>query len=155
MKKHVSITIGFVVLLGIVGFFLFTSFAPKKDGEEFQSQTETRPVFTWRFEALDTDEFFTPRTQVFLHDGVYEHDLGVYEGSCFSISESAWELLPDEISGAICWWAGGGREIGVFLRNGIFTLEEGFIEEGSEESSGFRGEFTPHNISIPGYAEVR
>lgn len=51
------------------------------------------------------------------------------------------ELLENEISGMLCWWAGGGDEVGVFKENGIYLLKKGAQEEPYATEPGFRGDF--------------
>ncbi|MEK7068304.1 MAG: hypothetical protein AAB964_00635, partial [Patescibacteria group bacterium] len=64
-------------------------------------------------------------------------------GNCFSVAGSSWELLENELTGAICYSAGGGKEIGVFEEGGTLVLKEGEVEEGGAETPGFRGNFAP------------
>ena len=82
-----------------------------------------------------------PRTGVVLVAIGNTYPVGEYDGSCFVIEESSWTLLENEKSGVICWWAGGGSEVGVFDEGGVLTLKEGILDEGSSEVPGFRGDF--------------
>lgn len=104
---------------------------------------ETPPVGdvpVWTLEHVPT-EGDVPQTRVSLTYNNVEYPLGVYDGACFLIEESAWELLPEEETGVICYWAGAGIEIGVFNTNGVRTVQQGIIEEPSAEFEGLRGEF--------------
>lgn len=97
---------------------------------------------TFAFDPAGTDESGAPETTVSVVWGGKSYDAGTYQGNCFSIAESAWELAPGEESGAICWWAGGGTEIGVFPEGNDLAVKRGFLEEGSAEVEGSRGNFT-------------
>ncbi len=89
-------------------------------------------------ETTDSD---APMTAVELQIDEEKRTVGTYEGSCFVIEESEWKLYEGEISGVICWWAGGGTEIGIFEENGVRVVKVGTIEEGSPEEPGIRGNF--------------
>lgn len=83
-----------------------------------------------------------PLTSVTLRANGVQRNIGTYEGTCFVIEGSAWQLLPGEKSGVICWWAGGGTEIGVFEENGKLVVKTGDVDEGTAEGGGVRGNFT-------------
>ena len=103
-----------------------------------------REEFAWSFVDRGVDaETSMPKTDVALRIRGIDVPLGTYDGNCFSIAGSQWELLRGEVSGAICYFAGGGTEIGVFEENGSLVLKQGDVEEGSAEVPGFRGNFVP------------
>ena len=52
-----------------------------------------------------------------------------------------WSLYESEKTGVICWWAGGGSDIGIFEEGGKLVLKVGSLDEGSAEIPGFRGNF--------------
>lgn len=99
--------------------------------------------FSWELSKLAEDPTMpeVPRTGVLLQVGNERHPLGIFEGSCFVIAESSWTFLPGELSGVICWWAGGGSEVGVFEENGALVVRQGVLDEGTAETAGFRGDF--------------
>jgi len=100
--------------------------------------------FTWSF--IDRGVSATtsmPYTDVSLRIRGVDVPLGTYEGTCFAVAGSQWPLLRGELSGAICYWAGGGKEVGVFEENGSLVLKEGDVDEGDAEHEGFRGNFVP------------
>jgi hypothetical protein len=100
--------------------------------------------FTWSFVDRGVDaQTSTPKTDVALRIAGVDVPLGTYDGSCFAVVGSAWNLLPGEVSGAICYWAGGGKEIGVFEEGGKLVLKEGTVEEGDAETPGSRSNFKP------------
>jgi hypothetical protein len=131
MKKALWVLVVLVVLVGLVLFM----------GRDDQVAL---PGFSWQFtEAGTTDDGFVPLTAVTLQTSSGEsYDLGTYEGTCADMVTSSWELLENEIAGAICWFAGGGREIGMFQRDGELVVVVGDIEEGTAETEGFRENFS-------------
>lgn len=100
---------------------------------------ENVDTYTWRYEEVAASEFDAPQTRVFLDTSSGAHDLGVYTGSCADIP--AENLLQGEITGVLCWWAGGGEELGVFKEGNSYFVRKGVQEESSAESEGFRGNF--------------
>ena len=99
---------------------------------------------TWEFEEVGTDEETgAPETRVIMKVEGDSTDLGTYEGSCSEIKGSSWSLVEGEVSGVICWFAGGGTEIGVFEEaNGSLVVKKGVLDEGSAEEPGMRGGFS-------------
>lgn len=123
-----------VTLVALVGLVLFVG----------HDRQVTFPEFSWQFvEAGTADDGFVPLTAITLQTssgGSYA--LGTYEGTCADMVTSSWELSENEIAGAICWFAGGGKEIGVFQKNDELVVMVGDIEEGTAETEGFRGNFS-------------
>ncbi|OHA32914.1 MAG: hypothetical protein A2928_04475 [Candidatus Taylorbacteria bacterium RIFCSPLOWO2_01_FULL_45_15b] len=100
--------------------------------------------YTWEFvEGAVATTTGIPKTAVILKAGTKVYSAGTYEGTCFDVtaSTSAWILLEGEMAGAICWWAGGGTELGVFTENGKQVVKKGELDEGSDEVPGTRGNF--------------
>ncbi len=98
--------------------------------------------FSWMFKDIGEDpETFAPRTSVALKVSDKTYDLGIYNGSCFEIEAVTWEFLPNEKAAVICWWAGGGNEIGVFQESQNLVVKIGQLDEGSAETPSFRGNF--------------
>lgn len=102
----------------------------------------------WSFQSAGEDtETGAPKTTVTLRNGETAYSIGTYIGSCMDIRASSWKIAEDEgeIAGAICWFAGGGQEIGVFSENGKAVVRVGEIgegqpaEEGEPETPAFRG----------------
>lgn len=96
--------------------------------------------YAWDFEALGEDRG-VPRTEVALKVGPDYHTIGTYAGTCFDMKGSSWVMDADEIAGAICWWAGGGKEIGVYREGDTYVIKAGDLDEGTAETGGFRGNF--------------
>lgn len=119
-------------LAAVAGFLYFFSVAPQQTGAG---------KFEWKLTELpETGE--VPRTAIALTYRGSIFSAGEYEGNCFVIENSDWQLLEKELSGVICWWAGGGTEIGVFDEGGEYPVaKSGDVEEGSAEVQGFRGNF--------------
>ncbi len=93
--------------------------------------------YQWRFVEWGTDEM--PQTQVALVANGKSHIIGIYDGSC-AVMEG--EYLEYEVSKVICWFAGGGHEIGVFEEPGQVVVRVGDVDEGASGIPGFRGNFT-------------
>ena len=103
--------------------------------------SEDKHSVVWKFDDAGTAKDGSSKTKVtVIWDGA-AHDAGTYEGSCSEIDGSAGTLQDGEVSGALCWFAGAGDEIGIFDDNGQFVLKHGEQQEPSGESQGFRGNF--------------
>lgn len=96
------------------------------------------PAIAWEFESAgEVDGTPQTRVQAFI-DGT-THELGVSQGSCAEIE--AENLQENQVSGALCWYAGAGDEYGIFVENERYVVKKGVQEEGTAESQGFRGDF--------------
>lgn len=98
-------------------------------------------TYEWSFKSLPEDAQGIPQTAVMLSVDGAAREVGTYEGSCMVIEGSSWKLLDGEHAGAICYFAGGGTEIGVFEENNTMVVKQGFVDEGSAEVAGTRGGF--------------
>ncbi len=78
-----------------------------------------------------------PQTAVTLTVKGRSYGVGSYDGTCSPVAT----LVPGELSGIQCYYAGGGTELGVFSDNGKVVLKKGDIDEGSDETAPFRGNF--------------
>ncbi len=97
---------------------------------------------SWTFDSLPEDSATgAPMTKVTVTWDGTTHDAGTYQGSCAEIDGSNGTLQDAQVSGALCWWAGAGDEIGVFAENATFVLKHGEQQEPSAEAQGFRGNF--------------
>lgn len=113
----------------------------KKDGD--MSSKVSSSQFAWSFQNVGTEEDTgAPMTAVTLRADGAPYDVGTYQGDCFVIEDSNWELEDNEVSGVICYFAGGGSEVGVFRENGALVVKTGQLDEGSAEIAGVRGNFT-------------
>ncbi len=107
-----------------------------------ESPTTAKHSVAWKFEQVSEDkETGAIKTKVTVTWDGTSHDAGTYEGSCAEIDGSNGTLSDGEVSGALCWYAGAGDEIGVFSENGTFVLKHGEQQEPSGEGEGFRGNF--------------
>lgn len=108
---------------------------------------DTAPLkeeFTWSFVDRGVDASTSvPKTDVALRVAGVDVPLGTFDGTCTAIAGSSWPFLPNEISGAICYFAGGGKEIGVFEEGNKLVLKEGDLSEGDAEHPGTRSNFVP------------
>ena len=96
-------------------------------------EASSQSSYKWTFEEAELSPDRIPATRVFIN-GKF---VGQYNGSCSEIAGSSWTLMPGETSGVICWYAGGGHEVGVFGNE----VRVGELDEGSAESPSFRGNF--------------
>lgn len=114
----------------------------KKIGPFAEMSATNSAEISWKFESQGDDlESGAPLTRVSVTIGGVLSDLGLFTGSCSQISNSSWGLVEGEVDGAICWWAGGGEEIGIFEENGELVIKKGQLDEGSAEVAGVRGNF--------------
>lgn len=140
--------IGILIILAFLiagGYWLYKSknnelVVIKQEGGQEKAQEPAE--IKWTFTSAGEDSVSgAPLTKVVLRAGEKTYELGIYQGSCSEIKGSSWSLVENEQSGVICWWAGGGTEIGVFEENGKLVVKKGTIEEGTAEGGGFRGDF--------------
>jgi hypothetical protein len=113
----------------------------EKIKESAESEGGLRPSFLWEFFPAGEDELGTPRTSVTLSINGEAHEIGTFDGSCLVVNGSSWELAQHELTGVICWFAGGGDEVGVFYEEGEYVVKQGVLEEGAEGESGMRGNY--------------
>jgi|SRR3989344_1254172 len=130
-----------VLLVVLAGIFYFVDMGTAP-GEGMPMETGKQVTYEWRMEGVtDAEGVREAQTYVSLVTMGNEYRIGTFDGSCFVIEESSWTLVENEKSGVICWWAGGGSEIGVFDEGGKLVLKQGSLEEGDAETPGFRGDF--------------
>ncbi len=139
-----------VLVLGGIGYLLLNQSAKAPSASEealegenaAEEQVGEKPSFLWEFAPAGGDgETGAPRTAVTLSVNGEARDIGTFDGSCLVINGSSWELAPNELTGVICWFAGGGDEVGVFYENGQYVVKQGVLEEGAEGESGMRGNY--------------
>ena len=108
-----------------------------------KAEAPTSGDYGWQLTELPKDPAAPdkPRTGVALNVGGKVSEMGRFDGNCFVIEESAWQLEENEKSGVICWWGGGGSEVGVFTEGGRDVVKVGQLDEGNAEIPGFRGNF--------------
>lgn len=137
-----KIWIGIVVLLLVIvaAVWLIKTPAPAQESMESTNSSPEKVVFTWNITERGEKDGI-PQSGVTLTSGGKTYDAGVFSGSCAEIDGTSWTLVEGEKTGVICWWAGGGNEIGIFEENGTFVLKVGSLDEGSAEVPGFRGDF--------------
>lgn len=148
MFKYPAALFG-LIFLGLVAWWVFVIIPQSKESMELSQEeiaTTTEPVAQWQwiFDPAGEDaQIGAPLTRVVLRNGDTSYAVGTLIGGCFDITQSDWELLTEqgEFAGAICWWAGGGTEIGVFSEGGRAVVKMGDIDEGTAEGGGSRGNF--------------
>lgn len=148
-----NIIIGILVVLALAaagGYWLYKDKSNEplviKQEASSENKQESPQDLRWIFEdSGENQPSGAPLTKLSLEAGSKIYDLGTHEGSCSEIAGSSWELLEGEVYGVICWWAGGGTEIGIFKEGEKLVVKKGVIrvgrEEGTVEDGGFRGEF--------------
>lgn len=104
---------------------------------DMASPAATDGAYQWHFTEWGTDE--KPQTRVVLVADGKSHTIGTYDGSC-AVQEG--DYLQYEKSKVVCWYAGGGHEIGVFEEPGQVVVRVGDVDEGASGTEGFRGNFT-------------
>jgi hypothetical protein len=100
------------------------------------------PTVSWTFEKSG-DQDLSPQNKVTLTFNGKNIEVGTYAGLCVPLEAPVGDsgLLPGEVSGVLCWWAGGGDEIGVFKEGDGYVVKVGAQDEGDAQSAGFRGDF--------------
>jgi hypothetical protein len=94
---------------------------------------------SWTFaEAGEKDGI--PQTQVSFAVDAKVTVVGTFEGHCADMKGSAWTMRDGATAGAVCWFAGGGTEIGAFHENGKYVIKTAVLDEGTAETAGVRGE---------------
>lgn len=106
------------------------------------------PAMTWLFtEAMPDESLSMPRTTVALRVGCplgargCEESViqaGTFPGLCTVIEQPE---SQNELTGVLCWFAGGGDEIGVFEEGQRLVLKKGELGEPTAETPPFRGNF--------------
>lgn len=137
MQSKVAWVVGLVIAVGAGAIFL-VGYNDGKQASGVQTPDTAGPTYTWQInEATSTDEAM-PRSRVSIAFNQEVREVGTYDGTC---SVQTTDLLPNEESKVVCWFAGGGSEIGVFNENGVKVIKVGDLDEGSAEEAGFRGNF--------------
>ncbi len=152
MNKNIVIVVLLIAIAGGVYYW----YGHRNSSTSMQAMERTTPSETvpasqeslgkhsveWKFDPLPEDAATgAPMTKVTVTWDGASHDAGTYQGSCAEIDGSNGTLQDGQVSGALCWWAGAGDEIGVFSENGGFVLKHGEQQEPSAEAQGFRGNF--------------
>lgn len=141
MKKILSVI--FVVIVLMFAVFLFTRDSSNNTdsniADESTLESVSRKDFKWKFETEESSNVEAAKTKVTLNFQGKDYDAGRFDGSCSEIA--AENLLPDEVSGVLCWFAGFGDEIGIFVEENQMILKHGEQSGGTEGEEGFRGNF--------------
>lgn len=155
----VGIGVG-IVAIGVGGFFLYPQAKPQavactmeakicpdgsavgRVGPQCEFAPCPMPKLTWSFVDVGDDTVRgIPHTEVTVAMNDKKYNAGTYEGNCTDIKNSSWQLVAGEEAGAICWWAGGGVELGIFEEAGHLVIKKGLLDEGGAETPGIRGNF--------------
>jgi len=142
--------IGVLVILAILaagrGYYFYSKNGVSAPATSTATTTESSSNDTtrvaqvsWVIEDITDGTMDVPKSKVSIRfEGAAPRLVGTYDGSCAEIAGSSWTLLPGEKSGVICYYAGGGNEVGVFEVDGKLVVKEGVLDEGSAEVAGTR-----------------
>ncbi len=140
--KFIIGLIALAIVASGVYFFLWPHQTPTTDVSSSTTQNTGPGELRWDItDTGTTSPNGAPLTSVTLYASGTSHDLGTFEGSCSEINGTSWQLLQNETAGVICYFAGGGTELGIFAENNTFTLKKGDVSEGDAETPGTRGNF--------------
>lgn len=104
------------------------------------------PTIVWSMTEAGETDFGAPLSEVMVEVNSELYNLGTASGSC---AEGTLELLENQVSSFLCWWAGFGTEFAVFAEGNNLLIQKGIVEEGTAETEGFRGDYkTLHTLSI-------
>jgi len=143
MTEKIAGTVAVLAVVLIGGYFTYKGLSDDDVGVVQAPQIpDSASSVVWAFDPAGTDESDAPLTSVSVIAAGKTYDAGTYQGSCFTVADSSWELLPGELTGAICWWAGAGTEVGLFEEGDELVVKRGYLEEGTEETGPTRGEFS-------------
>lgn len=143
MKYLLALVLAAVFLIAGAWYHATKTKAPEpasadQEAEQAAAGGAIAPAIAWEFmDAGEVDGIPQTRVKVFI-DGE-THELGVSQGSCAELT--AENLEENQVSGALCWYAGAGDEYGVFIENERYVVKKGVQEEPTAESAGFRGDF--------------
>jgi hypothetical protein len=151
MHKVVGI-VSVIILLGLGVWWLVIvpglnqpAPIPADPDGQIATSTDATSQWQWVFDEAGTEKASgAPITRVALRNGETSYLVGTFTGTCMDMRTSSWKLHEDEaeLAGAVCWWAGGGNEIGVFSEDGVAAVKVGELDEGDAENAPFRGNFT-------------
>lgn len=141
MTEKIAGTVAILAVVLVAGYLIYQGLTDTDANRVVPQQEPSSEIVTWAFDPAGTDENDTPLTAVSVIWEGKTFDAGTHQGTCFTIEGSSWELLPQERSGVICWWAGGGTEVGLFEEGGELTVRRGYLDEGTAEEAGMRGGF--------------
>jgi hypothetical protein len=129
-----------VIVAGVIGYYI----QPKPQAQvttQDQVAVTPTPASTSSPQATPTFLWTFPDGKVTLTANGKNYAAGTFQGNCSVVGNTSWPLLANEVTGVICYFAGGGDEVGVFKENGGYVLKQGVVEEGDAETPGFRGQF--------------
>jgi len=139
MSKKIKVSVIIIGILMLIFSILINASIIKIGTDTLNPYIIESPVtkedINWTFtEKIESDGFNPPQNEVTLQIKDKKYIAGIYEGSC-SVTNT--KLLINQISGAICWWAGGGVELGVFIQDKKLVLKRRPIDKGNTEYPSF------------------
>lgn len=147
MRKGTSGILVIVIALLALAAYALVRIAPRAAAPTQQQDAMPqfgadmyRGGYGWTFVPAGTEAGTElPLTHVSVKVNGKDYDLGTHAGSCSALSDE--QLLPEEVSGVLCWFGGGGNELGVFKEGNGLVIKQGVQDEGDAENGGFRGDF--------------
>lgn len=140
-----NIAAGIILLLALIGgaAYYYMEHRPEVNpsGMEETSEADRRmmPAVEWSFRdnGYDESKSADTTTVTLTVDGT-SHEVGTYLGSCAEVAES--ERPDGAISAALCWFAGAGDEIGLYIGAADeLVVQKREIQEPTAESAEYRG----------------
>jgi len=143
ISKKTNTVIAVAGVLTLVFSVLITTGVIKIGGDAINPYVAKNPIsredIVWSFvEKEESDGLNPPRSEVSLQIKDKKYSAGIYDGSCATQNT---EMIINQISRTICWWAGGGTEIGVFVEDKKTVLKRRPVDEGSAEYPSFVAPF--------------
>ena len=152
MKNLLPGIVAALVILVAVSSYLAISLRKQSEMQQPAAATTTTAsaitastTFTWSFAdagASTSSDAPTTRVTLTLPEFQKSFEVGTYQGSCSPLEPLGnMQLLPGEITAAVCWFAGGGDEIGLFKEGESYVIKAGLLDEGNPDTQGYRGSF--------------
>jgi hypothetical protein len=131
--KNKTTTIIIIILI-IIGVFVYIRNNTNKDVSSPLPTPVTTNDIKWSFDKVGDN---STKVDVRIHGTTY--DVGTYTGTCTERIKT--DLLENEISAVLCYFAGSGDEVGIFKDGKDYTIQVGEVQEPSAEGPAFRGNF--------------
>jgi hypothetical protein len=94
--------------------------------------------YEWLFSKAPQYTDTVPVSKVQLRTASATHDIATVEGTCSYeyLFDAPLKMLPGGVyPWALCWYAGGGTEYGIFKESGRLVVKKRLVDEGSAEEA--------------------
>lgn len=134
--------IGILALIVVIGGGYYYYSTTQQDTAPAMQQKRVPPQISWSFKDNGySEEKNANTTSVTVTVNGTAHDAGTYLGSCSEMTDLS--KTGGALSAALCWFAGAGDEIGVYVGDAEkLYIARREIQEPTAESPEFRGELT-------------